>query len=91
MDCTAIMVPHHGSAQSNPPGFAAWSTPEWVVISGGHEQNLPAVIDAYGRQGAVVLHTAEVGAVQVSIVAGDVQVTSHRTPPLRRDEISARR
>jgi len=91
LDCSAVMVPHHGSAQSNPPGFAAWSTPEWVVISGGHEQNLPGVIDTYLRQGAVVLHTAEVGAVQVSIVAGDVQVTSHRTPPLRRGEISTSR
>ena len=34
-DCDVLMAPHHGSRRSDPPGFAAWSTPEWVVISGG--------------------------------------------------------
>ena len=34
-DYDVLLAPHHGSRRSNPPGLAAWSTPEWVVISGG--------------------------------------------------------
>ncbi len=87
LDCDVVLVPHHGSAQSNPPGFAAWSTPERVVISGGHEQGLPPVIEAYRRQGADVLHTAQVGAVQVSISAGEIGVTSQRNPPAKHEYV----
>src|SRR5690606_29944679 len=34
-----VMAPHHGSARSNPRGFAAWATPAWVVISGGRSRD----------------------------------------------------
>ena len=34
LDCDVVLAPHHGSMRSDPPGFAAWSTPEWVIISG---------------------------------------------------------
>ena len=34
LDCDVLLAPHHGSEQSDPPGFAAWSSPEWVVMSG---------------------------------------------------------
>src|SRR6185369_9808510 len=32
-DCDVLLAPHHGSRRSDPPGFAAWSTPKWVVLS----------------------------------------------------------
>ena len=41
-DCDVLLAPHHGSRQSDPPGFAAWSTPEWVVISGGGRRRCAA-------------------------------------------------
>jgi len=64
-DCDILLAPHHGSRRSDPPGFAAWSTPEWVVLSGG-EQAAP-VIQTYMRIGAHVLVTDEIGAVQFKV------------------------
>jgi competence protein ComEC len=66
LDCDVLLAPHHGSAQSNPTGFAAWSTPEWVIVSGGHDAS-PALFSAYEGRGASVLHTARDGAVRVRI------------------------
>ena len=62
LDCDVVMAPHHGSPRSNPGGFAAWSSPEWVVISGGHGKDVEPVKNAYSQAGATVLHTAESGA-----------------------------
>lgn len=74
LDCDVILAPHHGSARSDPPGFAAWSTPEWVVVSGGHGDERPEVSLAYSRYDAQVLHTAECGAVRVQVSAGRVAI-----------------
>lgn len=35
LDCDVVLAPHHGSRLSDPPGLAAWSSPELVVVSGG--------------------------------------------------------
>lgn len=70
LDCDVVMAPHHGSAKSNPAGFAAWSTPEVVVISGGHGGESAVVRAAYEQSGAKVLHTAEVGAVRITARPG---------------------
>jgi competence protein ComEC len=70
LDCDVVMAPHHGSAASDPPGFAQWSTPEWTIASGGHADHAAEVDAAYRARGSRVLHTAECGAVRVSI-AGD--------------------
>jgi competence protein ComEC len=75
-DCDVLLAPHHGSPRSDPPGFAAWSRPEWVVISGGHGRDHGPVQFAYGSQGACVLHTAYDGAVQASIDRRGVVVRS---------------
>ena len=77
-DCDVSMAPHHGSMASDPPGFLAWSTPEWTVISGGHSDRVPAVRAAFAAEGSEVLHTAEVGAVTVGIAAGEVSVQGFR-------------
>ena len=53
--------------QCHPTGFAAWCTPEYVVISGGRGEGAARVKAAYEAAGASVLHTAEDGAVQVTI------------------------
>ena len=73
-DCDVLAAPHHGSASSDPPGFAAWSTPEWTVISGGPRDQREAVTTAYAARGGQVLHTANRGAVSMSIVKGRVEV-----------------
>lgn len=78
LDCDVVAAPHHGSARSNPPGFAAWSTPEWVVISGGLGAESREVEKAYRAAGAHVLHTARDGAVSVVIDRRGLAVRPYR-------------
>ena len=76
LDCDVLLAPHHGSPLSDPPGFAAWCTPEWVVFSGGDRDRTTLSQHSYQRAGAVVRHTAASGAVsfdfgrQTAIKAG---------------------
>jgi competence protein ComEC len=76
LDCDVILAPHHGSSRSNPPGFAAWSTPDWVVISGSHSDKQGEAESAYRASGAQVLDTADVGAVRVTIADDELTVTT---------------
>lgn len=70
LTCDVVMAPHHGSALSDPPRFAAWSGPQWVVVSGGRSYDVSTTGDAYQAEGASVLHTSQVGAIQIAIDAG---------------------
>ena len=72
-----LLAPHHGSAASDPPGFAAWCSPELVVFSGpGPERTLPAMV-AYQSAGASVWHTAERGAVTCVVNGQGVRLSSY--------------
>ncbi len=64
--------------QYHPPGFAAWSTPEWTVISGSPRDRSPEVEHAYASRGSAVLHTAECGAVSMEIECGRLEVARFR-------------
>jgi len=72
LDCDVLMVPHHGSRRSNPPGLAAWCRPEWAVISGSLTWDPATTEAAYQHEGASVHHTGRVGAVQVQLGAPGV-------------------
>jgi competence protein ComEC len=64
IDCDVLLAPHHGSRHSYPEGFARWSTPEWVVVSGASgSAGDSATAGAYEARGAVVLATQEYGAI----------------------------
>lgn len=78
LDCDVVLAPHHGSRRSDPPGFAAWSQPEWVIISGGFDRQDAVVRQAYHDHGACVLHTAYDGAVMVGIEGGNIEVNCFR-------------
>jgi competence protein ComEC len=78
LDCDIVLAPHHGSTRSDPPGFAAWTTPEWVVISGDSRSTRPQVAAAYRQRGATVLNTSQTGAVTIAIDAQCVHVSTHR-------------
>ena len=67
VDCDILLAPHHGSRRSDPPGFAAWSRPDWVVVSGGRGHDQTEFTQAYQQVGAEVIRTAETGAVRFSI------------------------
>ena len=75
-DCDVLLAPHHGSRSSDPPGFAAWSSPEWVVISGGREDEAGVVAQTYEAAGARVLDTHDVGAIEFTIQGRSVSVES---------------
>ena len=79
-DCDILMVPHHGSPRSDPVGFSAWSTPEWVVVSGGDSRAVDVVRQAYETQGATLLHTDKNGAVRFRIERGEVSADCWRPP-----------
>jgi competence protein ComEC len=67
LDCDILLAPHHGSPLSDPPGFAAWCTPEWVVFSGGDRDRTTLSQLSYERAGAAVRHTAASGAISFDI------------------------
>jgi competence protein ComEC len=67
LDCDILLAPHHGSPLSDPPGFAAWCTPEWVVFSGGDRDRTTLSQHSYQRAEAVVRHTAASGAVSFDL------------------------
>ena len=68
--------------QYHPGGFAQWSTPQYVVISGSRGLgDLPAIESvkhSFRLRGAEVFHTAEDGCVSVEIHGGELVVTSFR-------------
>ncbi len=72
LDCDVLQAPHHGSRGSNSPELAAWSTPEWVVVSGSRRWDLEPVRRTYESVGSRFLHTADTGAVRVRIDSGGV-------------------
>ncbi len=68
------LAPHHGSARSDPPGFAAWSRPRAVIVSGGFDRTDAEVVEAFEAHGSQVLHTARHGAVTVLVQDGHLTV-----------------
>ena len=79
-DCDVLLAPHHGSRRSDPPGFSAWSKPEWVVLSGGGGEQAAPVIHTYEAAGATVLVTDEVGAVDFNVRPNsEIRMTTFRS------------
>jgi competence protein ComEC len=70
IDTDIVLTPHQGSRRSDPPGFAAWSSPEWAVISGGGSDDISQVVRTYEQAGARVLYTVDTGTVRFWIHEG---------------------
>lgn len=77
-DVDLLLAPHHGSAGSDPPGFAAWCTPDFVTVSGRDEARTTLANRSYRAAGAEVLHTSEQGALQFTLTARDLVVKPYR-------------
>lgn len=77
-----VMAPHHGSRRSDPAGFALWSQPTYVVISGTRnvedEEEIRAVEFSYESRGAKVFHTQLAGCVRFELSASGVTARSFR-------------
>jgi competence protein ComEC len=75
MHCDVLLAPHHGSRQSDPPKLAVWSTPDWLVISGGRKVVDPRpTIAAYRAVGAEALQTCRRGAIRVHVDSAAMQI-----------------
>ena len=74
--CDVLLVPHHGSAQSEPESLAQWSTPRWAIFSADRRWDIRPVEAAYRKVGARALHTAETGAITFSIDPAGIDVQS---------------
>jgi competence protein ComEC len=77
IDCDVLMAPHHGSRRSDPPGFVAWSTPEWVVISGSADADAE-VERTYAARGAKVFNTGGLGAIEIKLNRDSITASSYR-------------
>jgi competence protein ComEC len=77
-DCDVLLAPHHGSQQSDPPGFAAWSTPELVIISGAGGEEVDPVVATYHQNGAEVLQTHRQGTVQILLGPEQIRLLTWR-------------
>lgn len=82
IDCDVVMAPHHGSLRSDPKGFANWSRPEFVVLSGDRNlEDVPtidAVMNSYRQVGSNVFHTAQHGSVTFTLSREKVIAESFR-------------
>ncbi len=79
--CDVVMALHHGSLRNNPRGFAAWSSPEWVIVSDAHGEKLDAIQQVFAQAGRTVLHTAREGAIRVTLDERALDVRSWRQQP----------
>ena len=79
LDIDILLAPHHGSANSDPAGFAAWCTPRWTVASGRHhDQDFELTEISYREVGSKILHTAECGAAQFTLTKQTIEVSTFR-------------
>ena len=78
--CDVLLVPHHGSRQSDPTRLSAWATPRWAVISADRRWNLRPVRAIYEQAGGEVIHTAYEGATFTTIHRDEIEVTTFLDP-----------
>ena len=91
LHCDVLLIPHHGSRQSEPPKLAAWSTPAWAVISGSRHLNVESTEAAYRSVGSQVVHTGDLGAITADLSGGTVSVQGFWPPPTPEEEFHASR
>jgi competence protein ComEC len=66
-----VVAPHHGSATSSTQPFVNAVDAQWVLVSSGYGNSYgfpkDEVVQRWRQQGAVILNTAETGAIQFRI------------------------
>ena len=86
-----LKVPHHGSRTSSSAGFLRALRPRLGIVSAGRDSRFghphAEVVRRYHEQGATVLQTGQVGAVEVCSDGRRLRVTTER--PFRRFTIQA--
>ncbi len=75
LPCELLLIPHHGSKQSDPNGLAQKACPRWALISGSPNRPATDVETIYRNEGAQVLHTGRDGAVEVLVDENEMTVS----------------
>jgi competence protein ComEC len=65
--CDILLAPHHGSRRSEPAKFAAWCTPDWVVMSSAANDEIETAADAYKELGARIVATHQLGTIRFDL------------------------
>lgn len=77
-----VVVPHHGSATSSSPEFLRAVQPRLALIGAGlnNRYHLPqaSVVARYHALGAVVMNSAQQGAVSIDVVGEGLRVSAYR-------------
>ncbi|MCG7983861.1 MAG: DNA internalization-related competence protein ComEC/Rec2 [Candidatus Thiodiazotropha lotti] len=72
-----VVAPHHGSNSSSTAEFVTAVDPQWVLFSTGYKNSYgfpkPEVVERWQAQGARLLNTADSGAIEFRLVAGEVE------------------
>ncbi|HEX4414886.1 MAG TPA: ComEC/Rec2 family competence protein [Lacipirellulaceae bacterium] len=77
--CDVLLAPHHGSRRSEPAKFAAWCTPDWVVMTSAANDEIQTASDAYKQLGASILPTPRTGTVRFDLhLARPMEVVTWR-------------
>jgi competence protein ComEC len=79
--CNVVLALHHGSMRNNPRGFAAWATPQWVIVSDAHGEKAETMQQALAKPDSTVWHTALEGAIRVTLDEREVAVRGWRRDP----------
>jgi len=74
-----LMAPHHGSLTVDSQAILDWARPAQVIVSGGERAKRPEVAEALRVRGSDVFVTAEIGAIQVTLPAGEADDRSETT------------
>lgn len=75
-DIDVLLAPHHGEPDANPPALAAWSTPEWVIVSAPSDDYRSELEEHYAT-GTRIIMTSESGAITAVITSdGTLHVNS---------------
>ncbi len=77
IDFDLVMAPHHGSRNSQPTAFVNWSSPEYVVISGGSQRIQPTAVEAFRSDELTVLRTDQAGAIRYEVDRGGQASVMH--------------
>lgn len=82
-----VLVPHHGSEGSSDPAFIAATDARFALVSAGagnrFDHPRPGIVARWCRAGAMVLNTAEGGAMRVDVGRGGPQVRMRRATHAR--------
>ena len=75
LDADIVLIPHHGSASSSTPAFVEAVSPAYALASTGYRNRYgfpkPEVVSRWQAAGAVVLDTAETGAISFTLKPGE--------------------